>query len=273
MDLIQAVVFGLIQGVTEFLPVSSSGHLLLLPALFDWTDPGAGFTAVIQLGTLAAVLIYFWTDINVAFLGWARSLTNKSLRNTPESRMGWAIALGTVPIVVCGLLFQDQITSTFRSATLVAWALMVVSVVMLFAEWLSKKSLQYEGVRPSHGFWVGCFQALALVPGASRSGTTIAGGLFLGLDRATAARFSFLLSVPSVLLSGLYELYAEREALLGAGLAPTVVAALVAFVTGYGAIAFLIEFLKKRSIAAFVVYRVVLATIIIALVSTGRIAG
>ncbi len=269
MDLIQAVVLGLVQGLTEFLPISSSGHLLLLPALFGWEDPGAGFTAVIQLGTVLAVLIYFWKDLVAACGGWWRSLFDKGARGTKEARLGWAVFVGTVPVVVVGLLLEDQIDTTFRSSLLVAGMLIGVALVMWLAEAVGKRSRDLESVSTKDGFIVGLWQALSLVPGASRSGSTIAGALFLGMDRATAARFSFLLSVPSVLASGLYKLAKDRHDLFAGGALPTIVATALAFVSGYAAIAFLVSYLQRHSTAVFIVYRIVLGSVIIALVATG----
>ncbi len=269
MDLIQAIVLGLVQGLTEFLPISSSGHLLLLPALFGWEDPGSGFTAVIQLGTVLAVLIYFWKDLLVAVGAWWRSLFDKSVRGTKEARLGWAVFVGTIPVVVAGLLLEEQIDTAFRSPLLVASMLVGVALVMWLAEAVGKRSRDLESVSTKDGLIVGIWQALSLVPGASRSGSTIAGALFLGMDRATAARFSFLLSVPSVLGSGVYKLVKGREELLVGGAAPTLVATIVAFVSGYAAIAFLISFLQRRSTAVFIVYRIALGGVIIALVVSG----
>ena len=272
MDLIQAVVLGLVQGLTEFIPVSSSDHLLLLPAIFGWKDPGAGFTAVIQLGTLLAVLIYFFRDLTAALGAWFRSIFDARRRSTPEARLGWAVFVGTFPVVIAGLLLEKKITTDFRSPVLVACMLIAVALVMWWAEAVSKKLRGLESVSMADGAIVGVWQALALVPGASRSGSTIAGALFMGMDRATAARFSFLLSVPSVLASGIYELYKERAGLFAHGPAPTVIAALVAFVSGLGAIAFLMNYLQRRSTAVFIVYRVLLGLLILALVADGIIS-
>ncbi len=269
MGLIEAIVLGLVQGLTEFLPVSSSGHVLLVPVLFGWDDPGAGFTAVIQLGTVAAVLIYFWRDLGRVLSAWGRSLFDASLRGTPDSRLGWAVFWGTLPVVVVGLLLEEQIDTAFRAPLVVAGMLVGVALVMWIAEVVSKRLRSLEDVRVSDGLVVGVWQALSLIPGASRSGSTIAGALFLGMDRQTAARFSFLLSVPSVLGSGLYKFVKDREELFAQGAMPTVVATLVAFASGYAAIAFLIAFLQKRSTAVFIAYRLALGCVIGVLVFSG----
>ena len=271
MDLIQAIVIGLVQGLTEFLPISSSGHVLLLPALFGWEDPGAGFTAVIQLGTALAVLIYFWKDLVAAAGAWFRSLYDKEARKTQDARLGWAVFIGTIPAVVIGLALEDQIDTTFRSPLLVAGMLIAVAIVMWIAEAVGKRVRDLSSVTLKDGLIVGLWQALALVPGSSRSGSTIAGALFLGLDRPTAARFSFLLSMPSIVGSGVYKLVKEREDLLSHSAMPTVVATLVAFASGYAAIAFLIAYLQKRSTAVFIAYRFALGAVIVVLVMTGII--
>lgn len=270
MGLIEAIVLGLVQGLTEFLPVSSSGHVLLASEAFGH-DPGAGFTAVIQLGTLLAVLIYFWRDLGRAIGAWAKSLFDKEVRKSNDARLGWAVFYGTIPVIVIGLLLEDKIDTAFRSPLLVAIMLIAVAVVMWIAEIVSKRQRTLESVATKDGWIVGLWQALALVPGSSRSGSTIAGAMFLGMDRPTAARFSFLLSVPSVLASGAYKLFKERDVLLHEGAMPTVVATLVAFVSGYAAIAFLIAFLQKRSTGVFIGYRIVLGAVIIALVTSGVI--
>lgn len=269
MGLIEAIVLGLVQGLTEFLPVSSSGHVLLVPVVFGWDDPGAGFTAVIQLGTVAAVLIYFGKDLVRILSCWCRSLISKETRSEPDAKLGWAVFWGTIPAIVLGLALEEKIDSVFRSPLLVAAMLIAVALVMWIAEAAAKRTRGLAEVRSADGWIVGLWQALALVPGSSRSGSTIAGALFLGFDRATAARFSFLLSVPSVLGSGLYKLVKDREVLMASGALPTIVATAVAFVSGYAAIAFLMSYLQRRSTAVFIGYRLVLGCSIMALAITG----
>jgi undecaprenyl-diphosphatase len=263
VDLIQAVVLGLIQGLTEFLPVSSSGHIFLVPYVFGWPDPGAGFTAVIQLGTLLAVLIYFWRDLVSTLKGWIGGAWEPAKRSEPASRLGWAIFVGTLPVAIAGLAFERTIDREFRSPWVVAGTLVGFGLLMALAERVGKRERTFESVRPWDGLVMGLWQALALVPGSSRSGCTITGGLFSGFDRAAAARFSFLLSVPAILVSGLYKLWKESDNLLGAGLAPTLVATFVSFVSGYWAIAFLMKFLQTRSTMVFVVYRVLLGLVVV----------
>lgn len=269
MDLFQAVVLGLIQGLTEFLPISSSGHLMLLPALFGWSDPGAGFTAVIQLGTLGAVLVYFWRDLVDMFAAWLRSLAKPTTANEPKPRLAWAVIVGTIPVVIAGVLFEKSIDSTLRSPYIAAATLIILGLVLLLAEKVGRQDRGLETVRKRDGLIVGLWQALALIPGSSRSGSTITGALFLGYDRATAARFSFLLSVPAILGSGLYKLIKEKDTLLAAGAMPTIVATIVAFISGYAAVAFLMKFLQTRSTMVFVAYRIVLGVVVAVLAWQG----
>lgn len=272
MDLIQAILYGVVQGLTEWLPISSTAHLRILPSLVGWQDPGAAFTAVIQLGTLLAVLIYFRTDLAKIFMGWLRSISGKE-RGTLEARMGWGIVWGTIPIVVFGVLFQRAIKGSLRSLYVVATSLIVVGIVMWIAERVGTQRRKIEDVGVRDGLWVGLWQAVALIPGASRSGSTISGAMFAGFDRATAARYSFLLSVPSVLAAGAKELVDARHEILGAQLTPTLVATVVSFVVGYASIAWLIGYLQKHSTAVFVVYRILVGVAILVLLQMGRIAA
>jgi len=270
MNALQAIVLGLVQGLTEFLPISSSGHLRIVPAFFGWEDPGAAFTAVIQLGTMAAVLLYFRADLWRIATAWLRSLRDRSVRGDLDARMGWYIILGTIPISVLGLAFKDPIETKFRNLELIGTTLIVFGLVMLAAEAASTRDRPLREINSRDGFLIGCAQALALVPGVSRSGATISAGLFLNFDRAAAARYSFLLSVPAVVLSGLFELRHAGEGNLPVG--ATVLATLLAFVTGYLSIAFLLRYLARHSIAIFVVYRVLLGVLVIALAASGAIS-
>lgn len=272
MDVVQAIILGLIQGLTEFLPISSSGHVYLVPELAGWKDPGAGFTAVIQLGTLLAVFLYFWKDLVRVAGGWGRSLRGGEAAQTIEAKLGWGIFWGTVPVVIAGLLLRDLIDGQFRSPWVVGGTLIGFGLLMGLAEKVGRQERGLEQMTTKDGIVMGLWQCLALVPGSSRSGSTITGGLFSGLERAAAARFSFLLSVPAVAASGLYKLYSERENLLGAGLMPTVVATIVAFVSGYWAIAFLMKFLQTKSTWVFVWYRVALGAVVLGLAFSGQLS-
>ncbi len=268
MDLVQAVVLGIVQGLTEWLPISSTAHLRVVPALLGWADPGAAFTAVIQLGTLAACLIYFRNDLSKAFKGWIRGLRGE---RSEEANMGWAILIGTLPIAILGFLFKHQIEGPLRSLYIIASSLIIVGVLMAFAEATATNRRNIDSVRPSDGLRVGMWQAIALIPGASRSGSTITGGLWSGFDRASAARFSFLLSVPSIFAAGIKELYDERKSLLGQSMTPVIVATLVSFVVGYASIAFLMNYLQKRTTTVFIVYRIVLGVFLLVLLARGTL--
>ncbi len=270
MDILMAVLYGVVQGLTEFLPISSTAHLRILPSVFGQPDPGAGFTAVIQLGTLFAVLIYFFKDLCKAITGWALSIVGKVSKDSPDARLGWGVFWGTMPIIILGFLFKDQIKSNeFRSLYVICGALVGMGILMLYAERCGKKDRQLEDSKLIDGIIVGLWQCVALIPGASRSGSTITGALFAGFDRPAAARYSFLLSVPSITAAGLYELYDERKEIFGASFVPAMVATVVSFVVGYWAISFLIKFLAKHGIGVFVGYRFLLAIVLMVLLQTG----
>lgn len=272
MSFLQAVVLGLVQGLTEFLPISSSGHLRVVPAIAGWEDPGAAFTAVTQLGTMAAVLIYFRGDLWRIASAWTRALWTPSLRRSADVRLGWYLIAATIPISVIGLAFADQIETAVRDVRLVAAMLIGFGLVMALADRIGSRTKGIDDVTPVDGVSIGAAQALALIPGVSRSGATISAGLFLGYRRADAARFSFLLSVPAVVLSGVFQLRG-----LGAdgspGWGPTAVATVVAFVSGYAAIAWLLRWLTSHTLTVFVVYRLVVGVALLALVASGTIAA
>jgi undecaprenyl-diphosphatase len=271
VDAFQAIVLGIVQGLTEFLPISSSGHLRIVPALFGWEDPGAAFTAVIQLGTMAAVLLYFRNDLWRIASTWVRSLRRPDLRQELDARMGWYIIAGTVPISILGLAFSDQIENEARNLYLIGTTLIVLGLILWIADRTAKRERDVTTVTLRDSVIVGCAQALALIPGVSRSGATITAGLLLGFDRASAARYSFLLSVPAVVLSGLFELrkIGEEE---GAGLGPTILATIFSFIVGYASIAFLLRWLTSHTMGIFVVYRVALGVLVLALAAAGAIA-
>lgn len=273
MTLLEAVVLGIVQGLTEFLPISSTAHLRVVPALLGWDDPGAPFSAVIQIGTVVAVLFYFRRDLWEIGTAFLRGLKERRPFADPQSRMGWFIAAGTMPIVMFGLLFERQIKSELRSLWVIATALIVVGVVMAVADRLARTRRKKAGddrVTLGDALVVGCAQACALIPGVSRSGSTLAAGLFRGLSRAEAARFSFLLSVPAVTAAGLKELRDLIEAgLAGAGAMNLIVGTVVSFAVGYLAIAGLLAFLRTRTVMVFVVYRIVIGLGLVALVGAG----
>jgi undecaprenyl-diphosphatase len=273
VSLLEAIVLGIAQGLTEFLPISSTAHLRIIPAFAGWPDPGAAFTAVTQLGTMTAVLLYFRDDLLRISRAWLRSLRDPTVRRQLDARLGWYIVLGTVPIGIFGVLFKDQIETGARDLYLIGTTLIVLGLVLLLAEKVGQRDRSIEQIRTRDGFVVGMAQALALIPGVSRSGATISAGLFLDLTRTAAARFSFLLSIPAVVLSGLLELGSILSGEEGesASLFGLVVATGLAFVTGYLSIAFLLRYLTNHSTGIFVAYRVALGALVLALTAAGAI--
>ena len=271
MGWVEAVVLGVVQGLTEFLPISSSAHLRLVGELFGWDDPGAAFTAIIQIGTEAAVLLYFRHDIWRIIRALTASLGGRRTGD-PDARMGWLIIIGSLPIVVLGLLFQDDIETTFRDLRIVATALILFSLVLFWADRVGAKRRELDQLTVPHGIGYGFAQAMALIPGVSRSGGTITAGLFLGYSRAAAARYSFLLAIPAVLGSGLFQAYeALTGDIAGQGVSwgPTILATVIGFGVGLTVIAWLLRYLDRGSFTPFVVYRIVLGLLILALVFTG----
>jgi undecaprenyl-diphosphatase len=242
----------------------------VVPALLGWEDPGTAFTAVIQLGTMAAVVIYFWSDLWRIAGAWVAWGGGRSRRSDPDARMGWYLVVATVPIGLLGLAFKDQIESGARDLRLIAGTLIVMGLVLLLAERVGARRKQVTDLTTRDGVVVGLAQSLALVPGVSRSGATISAGLFLGYTREAAARFSFLLSVPAVVLSGLFQLK-DIGAGDGPGPVPTVLATLVSFVVGYAAIAWLLRYLTTHSTVVFVVYRVALGLLLVGLLASGQL--
>jgi len=271
MSAFEAIVLGLVQGLTEFLPISSSGHIRVVSAFFGWEDPGAAFTAVIQLGTMAAVLIYFRRDLWNIARAWITELRLPYSRRSHEANLGWFIILGTIPIGIFGVVFADQIESGARSLSLIGSALILFSFVMLWADRTGTRKREIETLNARDGLFIGVAQALALIPGVSRSGATISAGLVRGFDRAAAARYSFLLSVPAVVISGLFELRHIGEP-GGASVGATAVATLLAFVSGYAAIAWLLRYLATHDLMIFIVYRIGLGAVVLALVAAGAIS-
>ncbi|MFD7709110.1 undecaprenyl-diphosphate phosphatase [Streptomyces sp. NPDC059785] len=280
MSWFESLVLGLVQGLTEFLPISSSAHLRLTAAFAGWHDPGAAFTAITQIGTEAAVLIYFRKDIARIVSAWFRSLFSKAMRGDHNAQMGWLVIVGSIPIGLLGVTLKDQIEGPFRDLRLTATMLIVMGIVLGVADRLAardetggkhraatqRKSLQELGVKD--GLVFGVCQAMALVPGVSRSGATISGGLLMGYTREAAARYSFLLAVPAVLASGVFEL---KDASEGGHVSwgPTMFATVIAFVVGYAVIAWFMKFITTKSFMPFVWYRIVLGIVLIVLVGMG----
>jgi undecaprenyl-diphosphatase len=267
----EAIVLGVVQGLTEFLPVSSTAHLRIVPAFAGWDDPGAAFTAVVQLGTMAAVLLYFREELWRITVATLRALRDPEVRRTHDARLGFYIILGTIPIGLFGLIFKDQIETGARDLTLIGCTLIALGLLLLAAEKAGSHTREIDSLNARDGAIIGIAQACALVPGVSRSGATLTAGMFLGFKRTDAARYSFLLSVPAVVLSGLFELRHIGEG-NGAAALPTAIATIAAFVVGYASIAFLLRYLGNHSTVVFVVYRVALGALVLALVAAGTIS-
>ena len=278
MSFIEAIILGLVQGLTEFLPISSSAHLrivgLLLPSAID---PGATFTAITQIGTEVAVILYFRADIARIIGRWFRHFGSTRgshaagiPRDDPDVRLGWLIIIGTIPIVVIGFLAQDTIRTVFRSLWLIAIVLIVFGILLGLADRLGKRTRALEELTYRHGIVIGLTQMLALIPGVSRSGATITMGLTLGYTRPAAARYAFLLAIPAVFGSGLYELVHSLGQPRGVfGYPETLVATLVAFGVGYAVIAFLMRYIETRSFLPFVIYRILLGATLLVLLALG----
>ncbi|WP_404432715.1 undecaprenyl-diphosphate phosphatase [Microbacterium lacus] len=270
MHLLEAIILGLVQGLTEFLPISSSAHLRILGEFLPGAeDPGAAFTAITQIGTEAAVVLFFWRDIVKIIGNWFRSLVGKIPRNDPDARMGWLIIIGSIPIVVLGLLFQDQIETTFRSLWIIAGMLIFFGVLLGIADHVGAKKRKLNDLTVGDGVIYGFAQSLALIPGVSRSGGTITAGLFMGYERAAAARYAFLLAIPAVFGSGFYQLAKSWNEPSVFTLGETAVATGVAFLVALGVIAFFMSYISKRSFLPFVIYRIVLGVTILILLATG----
>jgi undecaprenyl-diphosphatase len=272
VSLLQAIVLGVIQGLTEFLPISSTAHLRIVPALLGWPDPGAAFSAVIQLGTLGAVLIYFARDIGVLSSAALEGLVRRRPLEDHRARLAWFIVLGTVPIGLCGVAFKRLIENEFRSLYVIAGSLVLLALALWAAERMGTFRKGMDAVDWRESQVVGLAQALALVPGSSRSGVTITAGLFVGLARDAAARFSFLLGIPAILAAGLFEFRALLKHGLGGGSFLTLgVATAVSAVSGYLAIAFLLRYLRTHTTYVFIGYRLALGALLLLLLASGHL--
>jgi undecaprenyl-diphosphatase len=271
MTVLQAIVLGLVQGFTEFLPISSTAHLRIVPALLGWSDPGAAYSAVIQLGTVAAVILYFAKDLGRVITAFVKGLIAKKPFETPDARLAWCVGLGTIPIGIAGLLLKKTIETTFRSLWVMSISLIVLAVVLFVVERIAARRRALNDVSVRDGVVVGLWPAVALIPGSSRSGTTITGALLRGFTREDAARFSFLLSIPATALAGVFELKhllatPDRPILL------MTIGTVVSFLSGIASIAFLLRLLRTRTLLGFVAYRVVLGVVLLGLLFTGKLA-
>jgi undecaprenyl-diphosphatase len=269
---LNAVILGIVQGLTEFLPISSSAHLRIVGTLIGTgADPGAAFTAIIQLGTEAAVIVYFAADLWRIISRWILALFGRIPRNDPDAKLGWFIILGSIPVVVLGILFQTAIETTLRSLWVIAVTMIVFGILLGIADAVGAKNRRLKELTVPHAIIYGLAQSLALIPGVSRSGGTITAGLFLGYERRAAARYSFLLAIPAVLGSGFFELYKTikhpgHEVFTGA---ETAVATGVSFVVGLAVIVFFMNYISKRSFLPFVIYRIVLGVTLAVLLLLG----
>lgn len=274
MTLWRAIVIGIVQGATEFLPISSTAHVKVVPVLLGWGDPGVSFTAVIQLGSVAAILWYFWDDLSSVTIKFIRALLAQNFRS-PDFRLGLGICLGTLPIVIAGLYLKIFVPNYDESIVRSTGAIAITSIVMAallgLAEVIGRRKRNFEKLDMNDGIGVGLAQALALIPGVSRSGSTLTAGLFLGLSRETAARFSFLLGMPAILLAGLVSLTDVVGADSAVGIVPLMGGLISAVVSSYAAIAWLIEFLKKHSTWVFVWYRLAFGAVLLIALGLGMI--
>lgn len=269
MDYFQAIVLGLVQGMTEFLPISSSAHLSIVGQLVGGEDPGAAFTAISQLGTEAAVLVFFWRDI-VRIIGrWAQSLVGRVPRDDPDARIGWLVIIGSIPIGVLGYTLQDYIETDLRNLWLTATMLLVFALVIFAADRFARTEREMRDLTWKHGIYYGLAQSLALVPGVSRSGGTIAAGLFMGYTREAAARYSFLLAIPAVIGSGLFQVSKISEDPVAPAWGPIWVATGIAFVVALAVIAWFLRYISTHTFTPFVIYRIALALVLFALLGTG----
>lgn len=275
MSIIEAIVMGLVQGLTEFIPISSTAHLEIVPVLLGWGDPGAAVSAVIQFGTLLAAIIYFFGDIVRLATGFFRGLLTRRPLADVDSREAWLVVMGTVPIVILGLLLKKHIESTFRGLWVITVMVIFVAILMQIAETFAKRAQlrSFGEMTVADSIAIGVGQCLALIPGSSRSGSTIMTALFRRIDRPTAARYSFLLSIPAVGGAGVLELFKERHELAALGWTPIVVAITVAFVSGYASIWFLMRFLRTHTTHVFIYYRYALGAVMIALLASGWLHG
>jgi undecaprenyl-diphosphatase len=275
INILQAIVLGIVQGLTEFLPISSSAHLKVVPLALGWDDPGVAYTAIIQLGSIVAVLWYFWKDLTTITIGAFKAITNSDY-DSQEFQMALGIGLGTIPIIFFGLLIKifvkDFDNSPLRSLGAIATASIVMSLLLAIAEKTGKRHRTYEKLDVKDGILMGLAQAMALIPGVSRSGSTLTAGLFMGLERPAAARFSFLLGIPAITLAGLVEL----KSALGAGVTDAGVVALIvgtisAFVFSYASIAWLLKFLQTQNTWVFVWYRLAFGVAILTAIAGGAL--
>lgn len=273
MSILEAIVLGLIQGLTEFIPISSTGHLKIVPELLGWGDPGAAVSAVIQFGTILAVIIYFFRDIVRLTVGFFRGLIARKPFGDPDSREAWYVIFATIPIVVVGVLLKDLIEGVFRSTWIITFQLVFIAILMQVAEAYAKR----RGIRPREDFnakdaWIiGAGQCIALIPGSSRSGSTIMTALFRRVSHDYAARFSFVMSIPAITAAGVFQLFDAKAELATIGAAPILVGIVVAFFSGWASIFFLLRYLRTHTTHVFIYYRYVLGALMAVLLVMGYV--
>jgi len=256
MTVFEAIVYGVVQGVGEFLPISSTAHIIAVPWLLGWKDPGLAFDVALHIGTLVAVIAFFWKDwVNLIYFGITKP-------KTPEGKLFWYIVLATVPGAVLGYLFENQVETTFRNAALIGIMLIVMGVILYIADRLGRKKVEIENVGLADSLIIGISQSVAFIPGVSRSGITMSSGLFLGLTRESAARFSFLLSTPIIFGTGVLKI--KDIAHTNVQIVPFAVAVVTAAAVGLLSIKFLLDYLKKKGFGIFAIYRLLLGILLIA---------
>jgi undecaprenyl-diphosphatase len=272
-EIFKAIILGIIQGFSEYLPISSTAHLRIIPSFFGWKDIGAGYTAVIQIGTMLAIIIYFGKDLLAMLSAVFSSIKTRNYKLQNELKLFVLICIGTIPILILGYLFKGLIRNEFRSMYIMAGSMILFSFVILLSEKFSKKNREANDLNIMDSLFIGFFQAIALIPGTSRSGSTISGGFFRNMTRESAARFSFLLSIPAVFISGVYELYSERASLLSSGdsTVSLIIGTIVSGIVGYLSIWFLLSYLKKHSMMIFIIYRIAFGILILILLSANII--
>jgi undecaprenyl-diphosphatase len=271
MNYFQAILLGLLQGITEFLPVSSTAHMAIVPQLLGMQDPGAAFSAIAQLGPIVAIVSYFRNDLSKYFHGILRTKSPKKIpAGDLDAKLGWFTLLGTLPLIVFAIALEKKVDTTFRSLYITAFSLIALALVLIVAEQIGKKNKSLDTLTLKQSQQIGWAQVLALVPGASRSGVTITAGLFTGLDRESAARFSFLLSIPAITLAGLYKLskFLIHPAALKTQAGPALVAALAAGLIAYAVVNWFLGFMKEHTTKAFIIYRIALGVLVLVLLQT-----
>jgi undecaprenyl-diphosphatase len=268
---LEVVVLGIVQGLTEFLPISSSAHLRIVSGVFFGNDAGAAFTAVSQLGTEAAVLVYFARDIGHLIAVWFRGIRSPEARADPDYRLAWLVIIGTIPIAVLGVVFKHGIETVARNLWLIATTMVVFGVLLGLAEYYGRQRVELRNLKVADGVILGFAQACALIPGVSRSGGTITAGLFLGLQRTAAVRYSFLLAIPAVVAAGLFTI----PDIAAGGITPAqmIVATVIAFVIGFAVIAWLLRWVAKHTVYVFVWYRIALGVLLFLALGAGWVAA